>query len=89
MVIRALILYYALQDNDTPAWAKGVILATLGYFIMPIDLIPDIKPVVGYTDDLAVIMKAFVVVAVHIKDDHITRAHDLWNRWAGVRAGAA
>ena len=89
VVIMALILYYALQDDDTPAWAKAVILAVLGYLIMPLDLIPDFKPVIGYADDATVILKAFIAVAVHLKDDHISQAHDVWNRWAGVTAVAA
>lgn len=88
VVIRVLILYYALQDNDTPAWAKGVILAALGYLIMPLDTIPDFKPVIGFMDDAAMLAMAFAAVAVHLKDQHIQQAHDRWNLWAGVQADA-
>ena len=37
----ALTLYFALQDEDTPAWAKAVIVGALGYFVFPMDAIPD------------------------------------------------
>jgi len=60
-VIRpALILYYLLDDNKVPFHHKAYIVGALGYFIMPIDLIPDgILPVIGFTDDIAVM--AFVL----------------------------
>lgn len=47
----ALVLHYCLQDSDTPPWAKAVILGALGYFILPLDGIPDFTPVVGFSDD--------------------------------------
>ncbi len=66
----ALKLYYALQDRDTPAWAKTVIIGALGYFISPIDAIPDITPVVGYSDDLGVLIAAVATVGAYIKKEH-------------------
>jgi uncharacterized membrane protein YkvA (DUF1232 family) len=48
----ALVLYFCMRDDDTPAWAKGVILGALGYFIFPMDAIPDATPAVGFADDL-------------------------------------
>jgi hypothetical protein len=33
VIEKALILYYSFSDKDTPVWAKGVLLAALGYFI--------------------------------------------------------
>jgi len=41
VIEKALILYFCLKDPDTPAWAKSVIIGTLGYFILPMDSIPD------------------------------------------------
>ena len=40
----ALKLYYCAQDNDTPAWAKSVILGALAYFILPADAVMDLLP---------------------------------------------
>ena len=48
VVEKALILFFCLQDRDTPATAKALIASALGYFILPTDLIPDITPVAGY-----------------------------------------
>ena len=50
-VEKALILYYVGVDSKTPKWAKGVIAASLGYLIFPLDSIPDLTPFVGYADD--------------------------------------
>ena len=71
----ALILFYCLQDHDTPTWAKGVIIGALGYLILPTDLIPDIIPGVGYGDDWGAIVAALGTVAAYIKDEHKSKAH--------------
>lgn len=53
-VLRAAVtLYVLLGDMDVPVWAKVSIVAALGYFISPIDAVPDFLPG-GYVDDLAV-----------------------------------
>ena len=72
-----MILYEALKDKDTPTWAKGVIIATLGYFICPVDGIPDAVPIAGYADDLG----ALAAVAVHVKDEHMAAAKATLKRW--------
>ena len=53
VIEKALWLYYAAQQPNTPLWAKTAIYGALGYFISPIDAIPDITPVIGYADDPA------------------------------------
>lgn len=69
-LIKVLTLYYTLKDEDTPKWARRVIYGALGYFIVPIDAIPDLTPVIGYSDDLLIISSAIVIVVAHIKDKH-------------------
>lgn len=64
----ALKMYFALNDKDTPIWAKTTIIGALGYFISPIDAIPDLLPVVGYTDDVGVLVAALAAVSAHIKE---------------------
>lgn len=49
----ALILYYVLKKDEVPMSDKALITGCLGYFIIPIDLIPDLAPVLGCTDDVA------------------------------------
>ena len=77
----ALKMYYAALDSDTPAWAKTVIFGVLGYFISPVDAIPDPAPVVGYTDDLGVLAAALAATAAHIKDVHVAKAKETLAQW--------
>jgi uncharacterized membrane protein YkvA (DUF1232 family) len=67
-------LYFSFRDSDTPKWAKSVILGALGYFILPIDIIPDFIPIAGFTDDVATIAAAFATVALYVKNEHISKA---------------
>ena len=73
-LLSALILFYCLQDHDTPKWAKGVIIGALGYLILPTDLIPDIIPGMGYGDDWGAIVAALGTVAAYVKDEHKAKA---------------
>lgn len=78
---QALQLYYVLKKENVPAWAKGVVYGTLGYFIAPLDLSPDIVPVVGFSDDLTVIAAAIGVLAFYIDDDVKQRADNTLKKW--------
>ena len=73
-------MYYAALDSDTPAWAKTTIIGALGYFVSPIDAIPDIVPIVGYTDDLGVLCAALAATAAHIKGTHAQQAKETLKR---------
>lgn len=77
----ALQLYYALQAPATPAWAKAVIIGALGYFISPIDAIPDLTPFIGYVDDFGILTMAVATVAVHITDDIKAKASAQRRKW--------
>lgn len=77
----ALKMYYAAIDSDTPAWAKATIYAALGYFISPVDAIPDIAPLVGYSDDFGVLFAATATTAAHIKDVHVAKAKETLKQW--------
>lgn len=77
----ALKMYYAAMDSDTPAWAKATIIASLGYFISPVDGVPDVVPIVGYTDDLGVLCAALATTAAHIKKAHVQQAKETLKQW--------
>jgi uncharacterized membrane protein YkvA (DUF1232 family) len=79
----ALKLYYSAIDKDTPTWAKTSIYAALGYFIAPLDAIADFVPVVGYSDDLGVLVAAAAAVVAHIKPEHQARAKKMIAQWFG------
>jgi len=79
----ALKMYYSATDKDTPLWAKTAIYGALGYFISPIDAIPDFLPVAGYTDDIGVLIAAAATVAAYIKQEHVQKAQDTLRQWFG------
>ncbi|HHU79247.1 MAG TPA: DUF1232 domain-containing protein, partial [Clostridiales bacterium] len=62
-------------------WAKATIMGALGYFISPIDAILDITPVVGYADDLGVLILALASVALLINDDVKAKAKKKLKEW--------
>ncbi len=78
---KSLILYYTLQEPDVPQWAKAVIMGSLGYFIFPLDQIPDPIPVIGFTDDLSVLMVAFITVGLHITPEAKRKAKEKMKEW--------
>ena len=56
VIYYVLLLYYVLKDENTPTQHKMTILGALGYFILPMDIIPDFIPLAGFTDDTAAII---------------------------------
>ena len=62
--------YYCAFDKQTPRHVQLALLGAIGYFILPFDFIPDMLPVLGFTDDAAVLATAIRLVASHITDDH-------------------
>ena len=62
--------YYCAFDKQTPRHVQAALLGALAYFILPFDFIPDMMPVLGFTDDAAVLATAIRLVASHITDDH-------------------
>ena len=83
VVYSALMLYYAYQRKETPVWAKTIIIGALGYFISPIDAIPDFIPVAGYTDDLGVLVAAIAAVGIYINSEVKQSAKDKLHNWFG------
>lgn len=62
---------------------KATIAGALGYFILPIDLVPDVVLGVGYVDDLTLVMAALVQVAMYIDEDIKNQAKDKLKDWFG------
>ena len=62
--------HYCAFDRQTPLHVKAVLVGAIAYFILPDDLIPDYIPVIGYTDDAAVVAAAVKLVSSHITADH-------------------
>ena len=72
----AVAAYYCAFDRNTPLKVKGILLAALAYFIMPIDAIPDILLGLGFTDDMAVLFTAISMIRSHMKPEHREKARE-------------
>lgn len=68
--------YYCAIDRETPLRVRGILLAALGYFVLPFDTVPDILAFVGFTDDIAVLTTAIALINGHIKQRHYDAADD-------------
>jgi uncharacterized membrane protein YkvA (DUF1232 family) len=62
--------YNCAFDRATPMHVKASLLGALAYFVLPFDAIPDFLPVLGYTDDAAVLATAIRLVSTHILPAH-------------------
>ena len=62
--------YYCAFDRDTPLPVKATLVGALAYFVLPVDAIPDVLPVIGFTDDAAVLATAIKLVTSHMRPAH-------------------
>lgn len=83
VIYASLLLFYTLQKQHIPVWAKTTILGALGYFICPIDAIPDLTPVFGYCDDLSALTFALVTVCMFIDESCKLKAKNKLKDWFG------
>lgn len=83
----ALILYYELTDPNVSPKEKAIIIGALGYFILPIDLIPDTIPVLGFSDDLAALMAAYSYVKGHLTPEVRLMARNKLCEWFDIPGG--
>lgn len=86
LIYKALQLFYVAQSPQCPMKVKAGIYGALGYFISPIDLIPDVTPVVGYSDDASAIGLALLLAQMYIteevKEKARSKIHQLFGRKA-------
>lgn len=66
----ALSVWWCARDPETPTAAKGMMLAALAYFVLPTDALPDILPVIGFTDDAAVFAALMAILGRTLKPRH-------------------
>ena len=70
-----------LLDADTPQPARFTVLAALTYLIVPLDLIPDLLPVMGFSDDLVALTALLGVVGRYRTPSIRQRAQRRLDRW--------
>src|SRR4029079_14875687 len=78
--------YYCAFDKQTPRHVQGALLGAIAYFILPFDFIPDMLPMLGFTDDAAVLATATRLVASHITADHRDAARAALKRLGSAAA---
>jgi uncharacterized membrane protein YkvA (DUF1232 family) len=81
-----LTVYYCAFDRRTPTYVRVALIAALAYFIDPFDLMPDVLPIIGLTDDAAVIAAATKLVWDNIKPEHRDAAKEAMTRIAGAKS---
>ena len=62
-------IYIACKDPRVPWYARLLAAAVVAYAFSPIDLIPDVIPVIGYLDDLILVPWGIALVIKMIPPD--------------------
>ena len=81
LVYAALILFYTLQSDKISTKDKAIIIGALGYMISPLDVVPDAIPIVGLSDDLAVLLYVLKKVWTDIDPEIKSRAREKLSKW--------
>jgi len=85
---KALWLYFAVQRPETPRWAKAKVYGALAYLVTPLDAIPDVVPLAGFTDDLVVLVLAVGAITRYIDPAVKEQTSRVLARWFGFRPRA-
>jgi uncharacterized membrane protein YkvA (DUF1232 family) len=68
--------WYCAFDPSTPLKVKGILLAALAYFVIPLDIVPDLILGLGFTDDMTVLITAVSLIQRHMKAEHYDKARE-------------
>lgn len=72
-----------LHDTSVPRAARWSLVALLGYLLLPVDLIPDVIPVLGIADDVILVALVLRYVIRRCGADAVSR------HWTGSADGLA
>jgi uncharacterized membrane protein YkvA (DUF1232 family) len=83
LLYAASLMCYAYTGVELPARVKRIVMGALAYLISPIEAIPDLSPIIGYTDDLGVLAYGLVMIAPYNKQVvRLAAGHNL-HAWIG------
>lgn len=68
--------YFCALDPATPGKVRATVLASLAYFVLPLDVIPDFLIGIGFGDDATVLLAALAMIRSHMRPDHYQAAKD-------------
>ena len=88
-VYYVLVLYYVSRDPAVPRSLKLKVLGALGYFILPLDFIPDALLGLGFTDDLAALAWALFTMRKYVTPEIERKARERLRMWFGPEEGEA
>jgi uncharacterized membrane protein YkvA (DUF1232 family) len=71
------------SDKEIPKGVRGWLMVLMIYLVLPVDLIPDFIPVIGYADDAIIVAVVLRYAVRHAGLDAVTR------NWPGTPAGLA
>ena len=83
LVYAVLLLYYVLRSPSVANADKAKIDGALGYFLLPLDILPDFIPMAGYTDDLTAVIWALHTVWKNITPEVKEQAAAKTRQWFG------
>jgi uncharacterized membrane protein YkvA (DUF1232 family) len=83
VVYAVLVAYYAVQSDALSFSDKAKLYGALGYFILPVDLIPDTILAMGYTDDMAALLYVLRTVSTNITPETKRKAEQKLREWFG------
>lgn len=84
VIYAVLLLFYVMKNSNVSLKTKLAITAALGYFIFPADAIPDLAPLIGFSDDLGVLLFALTQIAASITPEIKSQAKEKLNEWFGA-----
>lgn len=86
IVLYALILYTLIRDTDIPIKVRMMFMAALGYLILPTDLVCDLLPIIGFTDDIAFLTYVISSAGEYITPEVREKAESLMGNWINNEA---
>ncbi|MBB4041297.1 uncharacterized membrane protein YkvA (DUF1232 family) [Microvirga flocculans] len=69
--------FFCATDPSTPSRVKLILLGAIAYFVMPLDAVSDLLPLIGFADDAAVLAAAITQVAGSITQEHREKARKI------------